>query len=97
MSSPRRSRSRQDAEALLVDAGWAAPEPVAVEPVTVEVGADDRRAAPEPRRTLFSWAEFMAERSDEPKRRRRDEASTLSLFEWALEQEREGVVVGAKR
>ena len=47
----------------------------------------------EPQRTLFSWAEFMAEDQDEPpKRRRRDEAPTLSLFEWALEQERDSAL-----
>ena len=44
-----------DAEALLVDAGWAAPEPAAAEAVAVEAfeGRDD---AVEPQRTLFSWA-----------------------------------------
>jgi hypothetical protein len=44
--------------------------------------------APERQRTLFSWAEFMAGEPDEPpKPRRRDEAPTLSPFEWALERE----------
>ena len=87
-----------DPEALLVDAEWAAPEPVTAEVVAVGVGTNDRRNdGPEPQRSLFCWAEFMAERSDGPRRQRRDEAPTLSLFEWALEQEREGVVVGAKR
>ena len=32
----------------------------------------------------------MAEEPEEPKRRRRGEASTLSLCEWAQEREREG-------
>ncbi len=87
-----------EAEALLVDAEWDAPEPVAVEAVTVRGDADDRRdAAGEPQRTLFSWAEFMAEASDAPKRRRRDEAPTLSLFNWALERERKAELVGAER
>ncbi len=85
-----------EAEALLVDEGWHAPEP---EPAIVEAGgvtvaseADGRREdADEPRRALFSWAEFMAGEPDEPpKPRRRDEAPTLSLFEWALEREQEG-------
>ena len=87
-----------DAEALLVDDGWAAPEPESVGVETaigVEVVVGDE--ATEPQRTLFSWVEFMAERSDEPKRRRRDEAPTLSLFEWALEREREAELVGAGR
>ena len=87
-----------DAEALLVDAEWAAPEPVAAEVVAVEAGADaGRDDAPEPQRTLFSWAEFMAEDQVEPRRRRRDEAPTLSLFERALDREREEELVGAER
>ena len=87
-----------DAEALLVDTEWAAPEPVAAEVVAVEAGADaGRDDAPEPQRTLFSWAEFMAEDQVEPRRRRRDEAPTLSLFEWALDREREEELVGAER
>ena len=56
--------------------------------VEVPASGDDGR---ERQRTLFSWAEFMAGEPDEPpKPRRRDEAPTLSLFEWALEQEQEG-------
>ena len=87
-----------DAEALLVDVEWAAPEPVAAEVVAVEAGADaGRDDAPEPQRTLFSWAEFMAEDQVEPRPRRRDEAPTLSLFEWALDREREEELVGAER
>ena len=87
-----------EAEALLVDEGWRAPEPepAIVEAEIVAVGAaagDSRDDAPEPQRTLFSWAEFMAgEQEEPPKRRRRDEAPTLSLFEWALDQEREGAL-----
>ena len=91
-----------EAEALLVDEGWHAPEPepkpevVAAE--AVAVGADNGRdEARESQRTLFSWAEFMAEESPEPERPRRREAPTLSLFEWALEQEREGALAGAAR
>ena len=93
-----------EAEALLVDEEWHAPEP---EPAIVEAGAvavtsdgrDAREDTPERQRTLFSWAEFMAGEQDElsPKRRRRDEAPTLSLFEWALEQEQEGALAGAAR
>ncbi|MXY43550.1 MAG: hypothetical protein F4Y50_05770 [Dehalococcoidia bacterium] len=86
-----------EAEALLVDEGWHAPEP---EPVAVaatvaaEAVADDGETGPQ--RTLFSWAEFMAGEPEEPKpRRRRHEAPTLSLFKWALEREQEGELVGA--
>ena len=73
-----------EVEALLVDAAWAAPEPVAVETVTV---GDE---PPERQRSLFSWAEFMAEEPAEPKgRSRRPAPASISLFEWALERERE--------
>ena len=87
-----------EAEALLVDEGWHAPEPepviVEAEPVVAGAGAGEPRdQAPERQRTLFSWAEFMAGEDDEPpKRQRRDEAPTLSLFEWALEREQEGAL-----
>ena len=51
-----------------------------VETVTVGADADDQRgAAGEPQRLLFSWAEFMAEEQGEPKHGRRDEAPTLSV------------------
>ena len=88
-----------EAEALLVDGEWAAPEPVAAETVTVGADADHRRDdAPERQCSLFSWAEFMAGEREQPKRQtRRPEPASISLFEWALEREREGEVVGAKR
>ena len=88
-----------EAEALLVDAEWRAPEPVAAE-VLAEVAVDDRRNdAPEPHRTLFSWAEFMAERPAEPRRSRRKRPHSLPLFELAvnLERERQGELLGAAR
>ena len=95
-----------EAEALLVDEGWHAPEPepepeperVTPEPVLIGAGADDLLDDDDaPQRTLFSWAEFMAGEQDEPpKRQRRAEAPTLSLFEWALERERDGELIGAK-
>ena len=85
-----------EAETLLVDEEWAAPEP---EPVATRVvargsGEDDRRnGAGETQRTLFSWAEFMA---DEPERRgRRPQSASLSLFDWALEREQEQEFVGS--
>ncbi len=77
-----------EAESLLVDEGWHAPEPVVIEAEAVTVASDDREEAPATRRTLFSWAEFMDGEADEPPmRQRRDEAPTLSLFEGALERE----------
>ena len=82
-----------EAEALLVDAEWAALEPVAVEAVAITAGAADD--APEAQRTLVSWAEFMADELGEPTGRHRNEAPTLSLFEWALEQEQTGTLAEA--
>ena len=54
----------------------------------------------EPQRTLFSWAEFMAEEPVKTNGRRgKPQPATLSMFEWAmtLEQEREAEPVGAGR
>ena len=85
-----------EAEALLVDAEWAAPELMAVEAVAVGAALDDHLdGAGEPQRTLFSWEEFMAERPEQPKRRSRGPSpASISLFEWALEREREAELVG---
>ena len=87
-----------EAEALLVDEDWpeSEPEPAALAVATIEPVRRDEAA--EPRRTLFSWTEFMAGEPEEPERprgRRRDEAPTLSLFEWALEKEQEGTLAAA--
>ncbi len=42
--------------------------------------------------SLFSWAEFMAEEPVKPKgRKSKAQAPSLSLFEWAVEQEREAL------
>ena len=88
-----------EAEALLADEGWHAPEP---EPVAVGAGTLAKPAEDTvdsaPQRTLFSWAEFMADEPEEPRPprdHRRHEAATLWLFEWALDREREGVLAGA--
>ena len=56
--------------------------------------------ADEPQRTLFSWAEFMAEEPVKPKgRKHKQQPATLSMFEWALilEQAREAEPVGEGR
>ena len=56
--------------------------------------------APEPQKSLFSWAEFMAEEPAKPRgRRRKPQPATLSMFEWAmtLERQREQEPVGAGR
>ena len=55
---------------------------------------------PEPRQSLHSWAEFLAEEPVKPKGRGGNpQSSSLSLFKWALgnEQEREGEPVGVGR
>ncbi len=94
-----------DAEALLVDAEWAAPEPVVVEVhangnghTALPVGGEADDETPERQRSLFSWAEFMAEEPAQPTRRsRRPAPASNSLFEWALEREREAEPAGAGR
>ena len=52
---------------------------------------------PEPQQSLFSWAEFMAEEPVKPKRNGKPQPASLSMFEWAMEQEREKEPVGARR
>ena len=52
---------------------------------------------PEPQQSLFSWAEFMAEEPVKPKRNGKPQPASLSMFEWAMEQEREKEPVGAGR
>ncbi len=48
--------------------------------------------------SLFSWAEFMAEEQTGPKRRNgKPRPASLSMFEWAMEQERAREPVGAGR
>ena len=67
-------------------------------PVNGNGGNGHHDEAEEPQQTLFSWAEFMA---DEPVksngRKRKPQPASLSMFEWALEQEREEEPVGAGR
>ena len=91
-----------EAEALLVDAEWAAPVQVVVEVhangnghTALPVAGEAEDETPERQRSLFSWAEFMAGDSPEPKPHQRREAPTLSLFEWALEREQEADLASA--
>ena len=63
--------------------------------VTVNGNGHHDEAA-EPQQSLFSWAEFMAEEPVKPKNRKsKPQPASLSMFEWALEQEREREPVGA--
>ena len=65
-----------EAETLLVDGDWRAPEPVVAEAVTVGAGADERRdEVGGPQRTLFSWAEFIAEGQVGTRRQHRGRSS----------------------
>ena len=66
-------------------------------PVTVNGNGNGHHdEAGETQQSLFSWAEFMAEEPVKPKRRKA-QAPSLSLFDWAVEQEREEEPVGAGR
>ena len=61
-------------------------------------GHRDEAEEPEPQQSLFSWAEFMAEEPVKPKRKNgKPQPASLSMFEWAMEQEREEETVGAGR
>ena len=51
----------------------------------------------EPQQCLFSWVEFMAEPVKPRSRRRKPQPATMSMFEWAMELEREKETVGAGR
>ena len=54
--------------------------------------------ADEPQQSLFSWTEFMVQEPAKPKRRNgKSQSATRSMFEWAMEQEREKETVGAGR
>ena len=106
----------RDAEAvseeLMVDEEWHAlkvePETVLVEvlrngarhfAVEAANGHDGEAGEPE-QRSLFSWAEFMAEEPPKPSRKNgKPKPATLSMFEWALslEQAREDELIGARR
>ena len=80
------------AEEYLVDDDWKLVE---VEPEAVN-GNGHHDEAPEPQQSLVSWAEFMAEEPVKP-RGRKTQTPSLSLFEWAVEMEREEEPVGAGR
>ena len=91
-----------EAEVLLVDAEWRAPEPVVVEVqvnvnglAALPVGGKAVDETPERQWSLFSWAEFMAEGPVNRQRRSlRPAPASISLFEWALEREREAMLLG---
>ena len=66
--------------------------------VELVVGNGHHEEAPEPQQSLFSWAEFMVDEPVKAKGRgRKSQPAAASLFEWALEREREEEPVGAGR
>ena len=95
------------ADQLLVDAEWERsepePAPVVILPTGSEVGAaalvpcgGHHSSAPTEQTTLFSWAEFLTEPDEPPRRAGRRAAQTgPSLFDWALEREQEAGLVAA--
>ena len=106
----RARNAEAEAETLLVDDGWHAPEPVALAadwltetpPLAAPVpgGAAQDDDAPERHQSLFSWAEFMADEPAAPRGRGRRvqlPPAGASLFAWALEVEREREPAGALR
>ena len=102
-----------EAEEFLVDDGWkpveADPEAVAVElgihadegnghVVETISGNGHREETDEGQQSLFSWAEFLGEEPAQSQGRNgKPKPSPLSLFEWALgnERVREKDLVGA--
>ncbi len=72
-------------------------ELIEVEGQTPANGNGHHGEAGEPQRSLFSWAEFMAEPVEPKRRNGKPRPATLSMFEWAMEQEQEREPVGAGR
>ena len=66
-------------------------------PVNGHNGNGHHDEEPEPQRSLFSWAEFMAEPVKPKGRNGKTQPASMSMFEWAMEQEREQETVGAER
>ena len=95
------------ADQLLVDAEWQRTEPQPALVVALPTGAEPAAAAlvpcgghhsstPTEQTTLFSWAEFLTEPDEQPRRTGRRSAQTgPSLFDWALEREQEAGLVAA--
>ncbi len=92
-----------ESESYLVDDGWKTSEPITPPIVEIDPAAETEHPlqaaanaesdADEPQRSLFSWAEFMAEPAQPKRRSGKPQPASLSMFEWALQQE----TVGAGR
>ena len=81
---------------LVPASGHATPTGTATTARSTGTNGHHEDESPEPQQSLFSWAEFMAEEPVKP-RGRKTQAPSLSLFAWAVEQEREEEPVGAGR
>ena len=57
-------------------------------------GYHDYDEAVEPQQSLFSWAEFMAVPVEPKRRNGKPQPASMSMFEWAMEREREKETVG---
>ena len=66
-------------------------------PATVNGDGHHDGDTDEPQQMVFSWAEFMAEPVKPKRRNGKTQPASLSMFEWAMEQEREKETVGAGR
>ena len=66
-------------------------------PVNGHNGNGHHDEADEPQQSLFSWTEFMVEPARPKRRNGKPQPASMSMFEWAMEQERERETVGAGR
>ena len=67
-------------------------------PVNGHNGNGHHDEAEEPQQSMFSWAEFMVEEPVKPKSRNgKPQPASMSMFEWAMELEREKDTVSAGR
>ena len=102
--------AESEAEELLVDKDWRpvevngnvhhdALEPtVELVPVFGRNGNGHHKEVDEAQKSLFYWAEFMAAEPVKPRRRNgKTQPASMSMFEWAFEQEREAALTGAGR
>ena len=98
-----------DAESLLVDDYWRPVEPtpevptiidlpkVKVEPSVAVIPCGHHTGVVPQQRDLFSWAEFLADKPTPTKNRRRKQVEpSVSLFDWALEQEQQAGLAAAR-
>ena len=70
----------------------------ATEPeLSLRVGVYGHFAPVEWFQSLFSWSEFMAEPVKPKRRNGKPQHASISMFEWAMEQEREKETVSAGR